>query len=71
MVTLSIIGRNTTNNVRADIAAIQKMTKLEWRTKIELVSSVANQFDMRNTRKMWIKQETKKSFSQLINSVYL
>jgi len=47
------------------------MTKLEWRTKIELGSSVANQFDMRNTRKMWIKQETKKSFSQLINSVYL
>ncbi len=60
-----------TNKVRADTAAIQKMTKLEWRTKIELVSSVANQFDMRNTRKMWIKQETKKSFSQLINSVYL
>ena len=59
-----------TNKVRADTAAIQKMTKLEWRTKIELVSSVANQFDMRNTRKMWIKQETKKSFSQLINSVY-
>ena len=60
-----------TNKVRADTAAIQKMTKLEWRTKIELESSVANQFDMRNTRKMWIKQETKKSFSQLINSVYL
>ena len=60
-----------TNKVRADTAAIQKMTKLEWRTKIEFGSSVANQFDMRNTRKMWIKQETKKSFSQLINSVYL
>ena len=63
MVILSIIGWNTTNKVRADIAAIQKMTKLEWRAKIESESSVANQFDIWNTSKIWIKQETKKSFS--------
>jgi len=30
---------------------------------IESDSSVANQFDIRNTGKIWIKQETKKSFS--------
>ena len=70
VVTLSIMGWNMTNRVRADIAAIEKMIKVEYRTNIESDSSVANQFDIRNTRKMWIKQETKKSFSQLINSVY-
>ena len=39
------------------------MIKVEWRANIELDSSVANQFDMQNTIKIWIKQETKKSFS--------
>ena len=53
------------------MAAIQKMIKVEYRTNIESDSSDANQFDIRNTKKIWIKQETKKSFSQLINSVYL
>ena len=47
-----------------------KMIKVEWRVNIESDSSVANQFDMQNTGKMWIKHEAKKSLSQLINSVY-
>jgi hypothetical protein len=59
----SIIGCNTTNRVRADIPAIEKIIKVEYRTNIESDSSVANQFDMRNTRKIWIKHEAKKSFS--------
>jgi len=63
VVTLSITGLNTTNRVRAEMAAIEKMIKVEWRVNIELDSSVANQFDMQNTSKIWIKQETKKSFS--------
>ena len=52
-----------TNKVRADTAAIEKIIKVEQRTNIESDSSVANQFDMRNTGKMWIKHEAKKSFS--------
>ena len=48
VVMLSIIGWNTTNNVRADIAAIEKMIKVEYRTSIESDSSDANQFDMWN-----------------------
>ena len=63
VVTLSITGLNTTNRDRAEMAAIEKMIKVEWRANIELDSSVANQFDMQNTSKIWIKQETKKSFS--------
>ena len=63
VVTLSIRGRNTINSVRADIAAIQKIIKVEWRENIELDSSVSNQFDIRNTNKIWIKLEMKKSFS--------
>ena len=63
MVTLSIIGCNATNRVRADIAAMAKMIKVEWRVNIESDSSVANQFDMQNTGKMWIKHEAKKSFN--------
>ncbi len=53
------------------MAAIQKIIKVEYLTNSESDSSVANQFDMENTRKIWIKHEAKKSFSQLINSVYL
>ena len=45
---LSIIGWNTTNRVRADIAAIEKMKKVEYRASIESDSSDANQFDMQN-----------------------
>ena len=63
VVTSSIIGWNITNRVRADIAAIEKIIKVEYRTNIESDSSVANQFDMQNTRKIWIKHEAKKSFS--------
>jgi len=63
VVTLSIIGRNTINSVKADKAAIQKIIKVEWRTNFESDSSVANQFGMQNTRKIWIKHEAKKSFS--------
>ena len=62
-VTLSIIDRNTTNSVRADIAAIEKIMKVEWRENRELDSSVSNQFDIRDTSKIWIKLEMKKSFS--------
>ena len=47
-VILSIIGWNTTNNVRADIAAIEKMIKVEYRTNIESDSSDASQFDIWN-----------------------
>ena len=43
---LSIIGWNTTNKVRADIAAIEKMMKVEYLTSNESDSSDANQFDM-------------------------
>ena len=46
VVMLSIIGWNTTNKVSADIAAIEKMIKVEYRTNIESDSSDANQFDM-------------------------
>ena len=67
---LSIMGWNTTKRVSADVAATQKITKVEWRTSIELVSFDASQFDISNSKKIWIKRETKKSFSQLINSVY-
>ena len=46
VVILSIIGWNTTNNVRADIAAIQKMIKVGYLTSIESDSFDAKQFDM-------------------------
>ena len=46
------------------------MKKVEYRTSIESDSSDANQFDIRNAQKIWIKREVKKSFSYLINSVY-
>ena len=45
-VMLSIIGWNTTNKVRADMAAIEKMIKLECLTSIESDSLDASQFDM-------------------------
>ena len=59
----SIIGWNTTNRVRADTAAIEKMINMVWRANKESDSSVDSQFDMRNTWKIQIKLETKKSFS--------
>ncbi len=46
VVILSIIGWNTTNNVRADIADIQKIIKVEYLTSIESDSFDSNQFDM-------------------------
>ena len=46
------------------------MKKVEYRESIESDSSDANQFDIRNAQKIWIKREVKKSFSYLINSVY-
>ena len=45
----SIIGRNTTNRVRADTAAIEKMINMMWRENKESDSSVDIQFDIRNT----------------------
>ena len=45
-VMLSIIGWNTTNNVRADMAAIEKMIKVEYLTNVESDSFDASQFDM-------------------------
>ena len=45
----SIIGRNTTNRVRADTAAIEKMINMMWRENKESDSSVDSQFDIRNT----------------------
>ena len=42
----SIIGLNTTNRVRADTAAIEKMINMVWRANIESDSSVDSQFDM-------------------------
>ena len=59
----SIIGLNTTNRVRADTAAIEKMINMVWRANKESDSSVDSQFDIRNTWKIQIKLETKKSFS--------
>ena len=49
VVTSSIIGCNTTNRVRADTAAMEKMISMIWRANKESDSSVDNQFDMRNT----------------------
>ena len=66
----SIMGLNATKRISADAAAMQKITKVEWRTIIESDSFVANQFDMKISKKIWIKQEVKKSFSKLTNSVY-
>ena len=45
-VILSIIGWNATNKVRADMAAIEKMIKLECLTSTESDSFDASQFDM-------------------------
>ena len=62
-VTSSIIGFNATKRIRADAAAIQKITKVEWRANKESVSSDDNQLDMSNTKKIWIKHKVKKSLS--------
>ena len=42
----SIIGLNTTNRVRADTAAIEKMINMVWRANKESDSSVDSQFDI-------------------------
>ena len=63
-VTSSIIGFNATKRIRADDAAIQKITKVEWRTNKESVSlDDDSQLDISNTKKIWIKHKVKKSLS--------
>ena len=54
-VTSSIIGFNATKRIRADAAAIQKITKVEWLVNKESVSPDDSQLDMSNTKKIWIK----------------
>ena len=48
----SIIGLNTTNRVRADTAAIEKMINMVWRANKESDSSVDSQFDIWSTWKI-------------------
>ena len=62
-VTSSIIGFNATKRIRADAAAIQKITKVEWLVNKESVSPDDSQLDMSNTKKIWIKHKVKKSLS--------
>ena len=62
-VTSSIIGFSATKRIRADDAAIQKITKVEWRANKESVSPDDSQLDISNTKKIWIKHKVKKSLS--------
>ena len=59
----SIIGFSATKRTRADDAAIQKITKVEWWANKESVSPDDSQLDMPNTKKIWIKHKVKKSLS--------
>ena len=58
-VMLSIIGLNATKRLRADIAAMQKITKVEWRATMESDSFVTNQFDIQIIRKNGLNRKQK------------